>query len=146
MGVRLNMSRLILLAIGGLILALGWSMSAAPGTASAATAEAAVFTACPAIYPRPASCDAKPIVRTAPLSHEGWAYLNLNYCAPGMVCAAMYRMSTPAWSWSGRAWQQTSLNGNSWYYLYPYSGEWRWACDYTRCVAVSGGRFELRPY
>jgi hypothetical protein len=83
---------------------------------------------------------------TAGLQHVGWTYLNLNYCAPGMACLAIYRDSMSAWSWSGTAWRPSSLR-QGWVYVYPYTGSWRWAwTQSTGWVAVTGGRFELRDY
>ena len=115
---------------------------AIPTTASAA----APVAACPAIYPRPAYCDGPiaPGPVLASTNHVGWVYLNLNYCAPGMMCTHIYRMSTTAWSWSGSAWSQTQLNGG-WVYVYPYSGAWRWTwTQESGWLAISGGRFEVR--
>ena len=89
-------------------------------------------------------CDATPA--TAGTSHVGWTYLNLNYCAPGMACIALYRDSTSAWSWSGTAWRPSSLR-QGWVYVYPYTGSWRWAWTQdTGWVAVYGGRFEIRNF
>ena len=76
----------------------------------------------------------------------GWVYLNLNYCAPGAMCAYIYRESTTAWHWTGTKWMQASLRGG-WVYVYPYTGSWRWAWTQdSGWVAISGGRFELRSY
>lgn len=84
--------------------------------------------------------------RTAGLQHVGWTYLNLNYCPTGMMCAALYRDSMSAWSWTGSAWRPSTLR-QGWVYVYPYTGEWRWAwTQSTGWVAVTGGRFELRSY
>lgn len=96
----------------------------------------------------------------APLTHKGWTYLNLNYCAPGMMCTAIYRESMGAWRWHTAkptcteaemtrdrgCWRSASLS-QGWVYVYPYSGSWRWAWTQTTgWLAVSGGRFELRGY
>lgn len=104
-----------------------------------------LVAACPAIYPRPAYCDGgTAITRTAGTNHVGWVYLNLNYCAPGAMCAKIYRISTNAWSWNGSAWSQGQLRGG-WVYVYPYTGEWRWAwTQESGWVAISGHRFEFR--
>jgi len=82
----------------------------------------------------------------APLTHTGWTRLNLNYCAPGRICALMYRVGTPAWRWDANTgWAQTSLRGNQWVYVAPYSGSFRWAwTQETGWLAVSGGRFEIQ--
>ena len=113
-----------------------------PTTASAD----GLVAACPAIYPRPAYCGGPTHVgyATVPTSHVGWVYLNLNYCPPGAFCTKIYRISTSAWSWSGSAWSQRSLKGG-WVYVYPYSGQWRWAwTQESGWVAISGHRFEIR--
>ncbi len=114
---------------------------AIPTTASAN----GLVAACPAIYPRPAYCDGGVAeYRTAGTSHVGWVYLNLNYCAPGLMCTRIYRVSTSAWSWSGTAWSQRQLRGG-WVYVYPYTGSWRWAwTQESGWVAISGHRFEIR--
>lgn len=119
---------------------LAWTTS----LATAAPA-AAVGNVCPAIYPRPASCDAPaPTVRLAPVNHVGWTYLNLNYCAPSLMCAQIYRDSTSAWRWTGSQWTPATLRGG-WVYVYPYSGQWRWAwTQQSGWVAISGHRFEIR--
>lgn len=79
----------------------------------------------------------------APLGYQGWTYLNLNYCAPGAACIAMYRETTVAWAPAGTTWTQMALRGG-WVYVWPYTGEWRWAwTDETGWVAVTGQRFEL---
>jgi hypothetical protein len=141
MRVHLSWSRIILFTIAALTLALGISMGFAPGKASA------LAQACPAIYPRPAYCDApakEPAL--ASVGYTGWTYLNLNYCAPGRVCTLAYKISTPAWRWTGSEWRQTTLNGG-WVYFYPYAAPWRWAwTQNSGWVAISGGRFELRSY
>lgn len=123
-----------------LVAALTATAAAAPTTASARA-----INACPAIYPRPAYCDGgAQQFATAGLRHVGWTYLNLNYCAPGYACAMIYRISTPAWRWNGRSWVSAQLPGG-WVYVYPYTGNWRWAwTQQTGWLAVSGGRFELR--
>jgi hypothetical protein len=113
------------------------AMMAAPATASA--------TVCPddgAYY-----CGVRPVgYATAPTSYKGWVYLNLNYCPPGALCAMLYRTSTPAWSWTGSSWKQSSIRGG-WVYVYPYTGEWRWAwTQESGWVAISGHRFEIRYY
>lgn len=91
-------------------------------------------------------CDDCSRTIAAPLSHTGWTRLNLNYCAPGRICALMYRVSTPAWRWNDRAgWAQTSLRGGQWVYVSPFSGDFRWAwTQETGWLAVSGGRFEIQ--
>ncbi|MCW2925723.1 MAG: hypothetical protein JWM98_3127 [Thermoleophilia bacterium] len=123
------------------------SLFATAAAPSIASADVAVSPArvCPAIYPRPASCDyTAPRIPTAHLGYIGWTYLNLNYCAPSLACPAIYQVSTPAWSWNGSTWSQTQLSGG-WVYVYPYTGAWRWAwTQSTGWVAVSGGRFEIR--
>jgi hypothetical protein len=84
--------------------------------------------------------------RTAPVTHKGWTYLNLNYCPPSRACAAIYQVSMPAWSWTGTSWRQSTLKGG-WVYVYPYTGQWRWAwTQQSGWVAVNSGRFEIRPY
>lgn len=131
--------RTIVWAAIATMLVAAFATAAAPATAAATTA------ACPAIYPRPAYCDVshRTLART---SHVGWVYLNLNHCPPGMMCAALYRATTPAWSWTGSAWRQSSLR-QGWVYVYPYTGAWRWAwTQQSGWVAISGGRFEIRQY
>ena len=85
----------------------------------------------------------------APLSHIGWTYLNNNYCPPGMACiqgGPDGYLDSPAWRWSGTAWSQTTLS-QGWVYVYPYTGQWRWAwTQRTGWVAISGGRFDIRLY
>ncbi len=120
------------------------AISATVAFALPSTAAAADEARCTTYPSTRCSLPAQPA--TAGLKHVGWAYLNLNYCAPGHMCAAIYRMNTPAWSWTGSAWRQTSL-GQGWVYVYPYTGEWRWAwTQQTGWVAISGGRFELRSF
>jgi hypothetical protein len=124
-------------------LALVASAAALPATSSAATAEAAIAR-CAGVPGARCVVPLRPA--TAGLNHVGWTYLNLNYCAPGMACIALYRDSMAAWSWSGSAWRATSIR-QGWAYVYPYTGSWRWAWTQdTGWVAVSGGRFELRGY
>lgn len=116
---------------------------AAPTTAAAADAR---FAACPAIYPQPAWCGGgiEPTYATAGTNHVGWVYLNLNYCPPGAFCTKIHRVSTSAWSWNGSAWSSRQLRGG-WVYVYPYTGEWRWAwTQESGWVAISGHRFERR--
>jgi hypothetical protein len=123
------------------IMVLAWTCS----LATAAPA-AALTTACPAIHPRPAWCDSQTQPALASPKHVGWVYLNLNYCPPGMMCALVYRQSTQAWHWTGSRWTQRSINGG-WVYVYPYTGEWRWAwTQQSGWVAISGHRFEIRHY
>ena len=111
------------------------AMMAAPATASA--------TVCP----QDPICSPRPVgYATVPTSYKGWVYLNLNYCPPGALCAMLYRTSTPAWSWTGTSWKQSSIRGG-WVYVYPYTGEWRWAWTQdSGWVAISGHRFEYRGY
>ncbi|MCW2927443.1 MAG: hypothetical protein JWM86_1411 [Thermoleophilia bacterium] len=86
-----------------------------------------------------------PQTRLADVNHIGWVHLNLNYCDAGMMCPKIYRVSTGAWSWNGKAWSRTSINGG-WVYVYPYTGSWRWAwTQESGWVAMDSGRFELRP-
>lgn len=88
----------------------------------------------------------EPAIQLAPLSHTGWVYLNLNYCAPGYACTLAYVTSISAWKWTGKAWQTGSINGG-WVYVAPFGGGYRWA--YTAqsgWVALSNGRFEIRPF
>lgn len=130
--------RMLLRWLPLVLLALTCSLAtAAPASATA--------TACPAIYTRPAYCDGvAPAVRLAPLGYAGWTYLNLNHCPAGMMCAAVFRDSTQAWRWTGRQWTHASLRGG-WVYVYPYTGEWRWAWTHeSGWVAISGHRFEIR--
>jgi hypothetical protein len=134
------------------MIVLAWAiatvaMASVAMLATPTTASAAVGVACPAIYPAPAYCSPRPVgYATAPTSYKGWVYLNLNYCPPRAYCAMLYRTSAPAWSWSGSAWSQTSLRGG-WVYVYPYTGEWRWAWTQSSgWVAITGHRFEIRPY
>ena len=123
-------------------------VSAAPASAAASPA-----IACPMIHyfnPNgwPVDQCGKPIrpASLASTSHIGWVYLNLNYCAPKMMCTQMYRMSASAWSWSGTAWNKASIN-NGWVYVYPYTGEWRWAwTQESGWVAMNTGRFEIRSF
>ena len=79
----------------------------------------------------------------------GWTYLNNNYCPPGMACiqgGPDGYLDSPAWRWSGTAWSQTTLS-QGWVYVYPYTGQWRWAwTQRTGWVAISGGRFDIRLY
>ena len=121
------------------------TITAVPTTASAATGFAAPRCGSDTT-PGDFVCMPQYEPATASLKHVGWTYLNLNYCAPGRLCAAIYRDSMAAWSWNGRSWTQASLR-QGWVYVYPYTGEWRWAwTQSTGWVAVSGGRFELRGY
>lgn len=116
---------------------------AAPATSSATIIGTPV---CPAIYPRPAYCDGPAPVQLAGVRHVGWVYLNLNHCPQAMMCAAIYRDSMPAWSWTGSSWRQSTLR-QGWVYVYPYTGSWRWAwTQQSGWVAVSSGRFEIRRY
>lgn len=81
----------------------------------------------------------------APLSHTGWVYLNLNYCA-AQVCTAQYAISTAAWKWTGKAWATGSINGG-WVYVAPFGAGFRWAFTAeSGWVALSSGRFEIRAY
>ncbi|MBC7462031.1 MAG: hypothetical protein H7287_11765 [Thermoleophilia bacterium] len=87
-----------------------------------------------------------PAIQLAPLGYSGWTYLNLNYCAPGMACTLMYRADTPAWKWTGKAWATGSINGG-WVYVAPFGGNFRWAyTTQSGWVALSTGRFEIRPF
>jgi hypothetical protein len=79
----------------------------------------------------------------APLSYTGWTRLNLNYCAPGLACAAIYAMSTHAFKWTGKGWADTQLPGG-YVYVAPFGGAFRWAYTaQTGWVAIAGERFEL---
>lgn len=124
-----------------LALAVAFTATAtAPATASATT------YSCPATYPRPAFCDGPVQTQVAGPSHIGWVYLNLNYCPSGMACAAVYRATMPAWSWTGSAWRGSSV-AQGWVYVYPYTGGWRWVwTQRSGWVAVNSGRFEIRNY
>lgn len=129
------------------ILTLTVAFTATAATPTTASADIAT-PYCPAIYPRPAYCSTPVPVgyATAPVSYKGWVYLNLNYCAPNMLCAHIYRTSTSAWSWTGSSWRQSSIRGG-WVYVYPYTGSWRWAwTQESGWVAISGHRFEIRGY
>ncbi len=84
--------------------------------------------------------------RPAPPNHVGWVYLNLNHCPAGLACAAVYRDSTTAYSWTGSAWRPTTLR-QGWVYVYPYTGQWRWTwTQATGWVAAHDARFEIRSY
>lgn len=120
--------------------------AAAPTASSAATGVQADIT-----YEHYDCNDGRPTLigcsptRLAGLRYAGWTKLNLNHCPHGMMCAAVYRDSMAAWSWSGSAWKSTTLR-QGWVYVYPYTGSWRWAWTQSGgWVAVSGGRFEI-PY
>ncbi len=127
-------------------LALVTSAAAMPATSSAADGFVAPRCVAPANDALFARCMPPYQPAVAGTNHIGWTYLNLNYCAPGMACIALYRDSMSAWSWSGTAWRASSLR-QGWVYVYPYTGSWRWAWTQdTGWVAVTGGRFELRNY
>ena len=82
----------------------------------------------------------------AGLGHTGWVYLNLNYCATGMVCAAIYRDSIAAWKWNNTGWTAGSIRGG-WVYVAPFGSGYRWAwTQASGWVAISGYRFEIRAY
>lgn len=131
------------LAIAALTLVT--SAAALPATSSAADFAAPRCVA-PANDGFVARCMPQYQPATASTQHIGWTYLNLNYCAPGMACIALYRDSMSAWSWTGTAWKPSSLR-QGWVYVYPYTGAWRWAWTQdTGWVAVTGGRFELRGF
>lgn len=84
-------------------------------------------------------------IRLAGLRYVGWTKLNLNHCPRGMMCAAVYRDSMAAWTWTGTTWKAATLR-QGWVYVYPYTGSWRWAWTQEGgWVAVTGGRFEI-PY
>lgn len=84
--------------------------------------------------------------RLAGTNHVGWVYLNLNHCPAGMMCALVHRQSTSAWRWTSAGWTKATIDGG-WVYVYPYSGEWRWAWTHASgWVAISGHRFEIRAY
>jgi hypothetical protein len=94
----------------------------------------------------PCNAPQKTQTQLADLNYTGWVYLNLNYCAPGMVCAALYRSSTAAWKWTGKAWAAGSIKGG-WVYVAPFGSGYRWV--YTQesgWVAMYGNRFEIRAY
>ena len=87
--------------------------------------------------------------RTAGLTHVGWTYHVPNHCPAGQLCAqggGVDYWTAPAWRWSGSRWVATRLSAG-WVYVYPYTGQWRWAwTQSTGWVAVTGSRFEVRPY
>lgn len=81
--------------------------------------------------------------QTAPLTHEGWVTLNLNYCPPRVMCRMMYRTHADAWRWTGRGWVAAKIKGGR-VYVAPYTGQWRWVYSYeTGWLAITGNRFEL---
>lgn len=131
---------LVVLAIATLTMCT--TSAVAPSTASALECMAPVVDHGPCSLVRPGD----KVTWLASRNHTGWAYMNLNHCPSGMMCAAVFQQSTLAWRWTGRRWMQSSLN-QGWVYLYPYAGDWRWAwTQRTGWLAVSGGRFELRSY
>lgn len=131
---RISRARGRMLALLVLSIALLGS-ALAPASASA--------IAVPPCHLNPAYC-APYAYRTAPLGYQGWTFLNLNHCPYGLVCAAVYRDSIPAWRWTGSSWEQTTIS-QGWTYVHPYTGSWRWAwTQKTGWLAVSGGRFEIR--
>jgi hypothetical protein len=149
MRIGIHWSRIIMATIAALIVALGCSMALTTPKASALGINPS--QACPAIYPRPASCDAPTQEALAPTNHVGWTHLNLNHCA-AQVCTAQYRADAPAfiprYTWSGAQWyissfSETKIKGG-WVYVSPYSGQWRWAYTQTTGWVIATGRFELR--
>jgi hypothetical protein len=146
--IRHHLGRLLALAL----LASLAAAASAPATASASSC-APNFGACPVNecewgdngHNPPTDCH---VVghRTARLGHVGWTYLNLNGCRLGRMCAAVFNDSTSAWRWTGAAWSRASIS-QGWVYVYPYTGEWRWAwTQRSGWVAMNTGRFELRPF
>ena len=97
------------------------AISALPGTASAT----GIDPNCPS-HLTDQSCNPGDAARVAGLQHVGWTYLNLNFCPSKMACMAVYRSSAPAYRWTYKGWLQTSIRQGS-AYVYPYSGQWRWA-------------------
>ncbi len=117
---------------------------AAPGTSSAAIAPDITYEHYDCNNGQPTLRACSP-TRLAGLRYVGWTRLNLNHCPHGMMCAAIYRDSMAAWSWTGTAWKPATLR-QGWVYVYPYTGSWRWAWTQEGgWVAVTGGRFEI-PY
>ena len=129
-------------------LALVLTLGLAQADGAFAHTSGGLGTACPAIYPVPEYCQhPEPQVQLAPVSYTGWVYLNLNYCPPGALCAAVYRSAMQGWRWdyAARTWRSVQVPGGR-VYVGPYSGNWRWVCTGPgACSVVSGGRFELRP-
>jgi hypothetical protein len=116
--------RLIVIAL----LATGL-FGASPATASASSClqDRLTMDYCSVTYASPA--------------YKGWTYLE-STCPQGAAC--FWSGQIGAWRWSGTAWSQTNLRAAQWVYVYPYTGEWRWAwTQATGWVATNSGRFRI---
>ena len=115
------------LAVACLTLA---ALVAAPSAASATSA-------CPG------SCGSfeGPVARPVPTNYVGWAAFTPD--APdcrAAICVGE-ELTAPAWRWTGTSWRPAYLPGG-FVYVYPYSGDWRWAWTArTGWVAIYGAHF-----
>lgn len=66
----------------------------------------------------PGFCQAMRDDRIAP-DYKGWAFINANYCAPGMACLTIYRTSVRAWRWTGSSWSEDSIFNGARVYAWP---------------------------
>ena len=103
---------------------------ASPATASASSCyhDRLTLDACAVTYASP--------------KYKGWTYLE-STCPQGAQCFWAGQIS--AWRWSGSAWSSANLRAAQWVYVYPYTGEWRWAwTQQTGWVATNQGSFRLQ--
>lgn len=113
----------------------------APSTASAGDMGVCVIG-----VQSPCNAPQKVQPQLAGLDYTGWVYFNLNYCATGFVCTQQFRVSVPAWKWTGKGWAEGTLK-DGWVYVAPFSGDFRWVYSAdSGWVAYYGGRFEVRPF
>lgn len=62
--------------------------------------------------------------------HKGWVKVNDGLRACPMIYPTpsyCYQPAqVPAWRWTGRYWNATTITGGTWVYAHPYSGDWHW--------------------
>ncbi len=114
------------------------------GATALALSVAPVASATPAVNicelnPYAESCRPHPAPQKYPIQfyYMGWAKVDANYCAPGFVCAEMFRTSVVAWIWEGSQWRQSSLPHGTRVYAWPFGWGYHWAwTQQTGWVAV----------
>jgi hypothetical protein len=122
--------RHIALRLAVIALAAAALFGASPATASASTCyqDRVTLDYCSTTYASP--------------NYKGWTYL-ASTCPRDAYCFWSGQIS--AWRWSGSSWSQASLRAGQWVYVYPYTGEWRWAwTQQTGWLATNQGKFEVR--
>lgn len=76
--------------------------------------------------------------------YYGYARFDPNYCAPGRLCAAVYRYEAPVWFRTPfGGWVQRNLRSDSVLYVYPWSYPyrnstgWHWAYSYNDRIWIA---------